>query len=57
MEDKERLVGEDPKDIDVVTFFHLPSAKDEAAFAAEISDLFDPRHTKPKFSLTLIHFF
>ena len=49
MEHKESLLGEAPKDVDVVTFFPLPAAKNEAAFASEIADLFDPDTTKAKY--------
>ena len=49
MEHKESLVGEAPKDVDVVTFFSLPAAKEESVFVAEIADLFDPETTKAKY--------
>lgn len=49
MEHKESLLGEAPNDVDVVTFFPLPAAKNEAAFASEIADLFDPDTTKAKY--------
>ncbi len=49
MEHKESLLGESPKDVDVITFFPLPAAKHEAAFASEVADLFDTDATKAKY--------
>lgn len=49
MEHKESLLGEAPKDVDVVTFFSLPAGKDEATFVADNYDLFDPEATKSKY--------
>ena len=49
LEDKESLLGEAPKDVDVVTFFPLPAGKEETAFAPEIADLFDHEVTKAKY--------
>jgi hypothetical protein len=46
MENKEILLLETPKDVDVVTFFHLPNGLDEAAFSPKVADLFDVTNTK-----------
>ena len=46
MEHKEVLLSEPPKDVDVVTFFHLPSGMDEATFSSTVLDLFDVVKTK-----------
>lgn len=46
MENKEILVSEAPKDVDVVTFFHLPNGLDEATFSPLVADLFDVDNTK-----------
>jgi hypothetical protein len=40
MEHKEVLLLEPPKDVDVVTFFHLPPDTDEATFSRTNLDLF-----------------
>jgi hypothetical protein len=37
---------EAPKDVDVVTFFHLPNGLDEATFSPKVADLFDVENTK-----------
>ena len=46
MENKEVVLSEAPKDIDVVTFFHLPNGLDEATFFPRVADLFDVENTK-----------
>jgi hypothetical protein len=46
MENKEVLLSEPPRDVDVVTFFHLPSGTDEATFSKTVLDLFDITNTK-----------
>ena len=46
MENKEILLLEAPKDVDVVTFFHLPNGLDEAAFSPKVADLFEVENTK-----------
>jgi hypothetical protein len=46
MEHKEVLLLEAPKDVDVVTFFHLPNGLDEATFSPQVADLFDVANTK-----------
>lgn len=49
MEHKELLLGEAPKDVDVVTFFMLPEGKDEETFVLENPDLFDSNTIKLKY--------
>jgi hypothetical protein len=49
MEHKEVLDSESPKDVDVVTFFHLPSGTDEATFSQTVIDLFDVANTKSRY--------
>jgi hypothetical protein len=49
MENKEHLLSEAPKDIDVVTFFHLPNGMDEATFSSRVIDLFDAANTKSQY--------
>jgi hypothetical protein len=46
MEHKEVLLSEPPKDVDVVTFFHLPPGTDEATFSRTNLDLFQIANTK-----------
>jgi len=46
MENKEISLLEPPKDVDVVTFFHLPNGLDEAAFLPKVADLFEVENTK-----------
>ncbi len=49
MEHKEVLLSEPPKDVDVVTFFHLPSGTDEATFSSTVLDLFDVVKTESRY--------
>ena len=42
IEHKEVIQAAAPNNVDVVTFFPLPPAIDEATFAGQIADLFDP---------------
>jgi hypothetical protein len=46
MENKEVLIQEPPKDVDVVTFFNLANGIDQGAFLPQIADLFDVANTK-----------
>ncbi|MDO5090190.1 MAG: hypothetical protein Q4D61_01460 [Cardiobacteriaceae bacterium] len=41
MEDVETLEGRAPRDMDVVTFFHLPDDMDQSGFAEQYPNLFD----------------
>ncbi len=49
LEQKEAIQAAPPNDVDVVTFFPLPPAVDQAAFAGQVADLFDPTQTKVTF--------
>ncbi len=50
MEHKELLLNAPPNDVDVVTFFTLPSGiTDQSAFVAGNPDLFDPVRSKNRF--------
>ena len=47
LEHIEDIEGRPPNDIDVVTFFQLPSGVDQATFFHTIQPLIDPDQTKP----------
>ena len=46
VEDKMGRSGEEPNDIDVVTFFHIPAGQTKEALAKAAPSLFDPREAK-----------
>jgi hypothetical protein len=46
MENKELLLSEAPKDVDVVTFFRVPNGMNEATFSPLVADLFEVDNTK-----------
>lgn len=46
MENVERLEDRPPRDMDVVTFFHIPEGIDQVALAARSRALFTPQETK-----------
>lgn len=52
MEDKETLEKTAPNDVDVITFFHLPNATDQATFLNTNSELFDEDAMKTRY---LVH--
>ncbi|MDR1279811.1 MAG: hypothetical protein LBK99_03185 [Opitutaceae bacterium] len=46
MENKEILAGESPRDVDVVTFYRLPSDRNQSDLASSSPLLFDHDHVK-----------
>lgn len=51
LEQVEILEGRAPRDMDVVTFFHVPVGQDESSLVQQHGALFDPRQTKASFSM------
>jgi len=49
MEQTEILESRSPNDVDVVTFFHLPTGMDQQSLAQDHGDLFRPALTKAQF--------
>lgn len=51
MENIEIINGRPPKDVDVVTFFHLPTGVDQQHLVSKHSELFIPREIKKHFNI------
>ena len=49
VEQVEQIEARAPRDVDVVTFFHLPEGVDQAQLAREHGHLFDTQQTKSQF--------
>lgn len=51
VEDKRGRLGEEPKDIDVVTFFHTPPGQTQEALVTAYPLLFNPEATKSQYGV------
>ena len=51
LEDVEMLESRPPKDMDVVTFFHLPEGQDQCSLIQRHKALFDPEQTKENYAM------
>jgi len=51
LEDVETLENRPPRDMDVVTFFHLPAGQDQRSLIQRHEALLDPRQTKASFAI------
>lgn len=51
LENVESLENRSPRDMDVVTFLHLPAGEDQRSLAQKAGNLFDPKYLKTTYAI------